>query len=210
MSDFTLSIDAWANGTPIPSRFAFGRLNSDAQFELSENLSPRMAWSNPPEGTKSFAIVCHDPDVPSVGDDVNQQGRSVSSDLPRVDFFHWLAADIPAGVDHLDEGVASQGVTPTGKPVGALAYGRVGANSYTQWFLGDPEMGGTYGGYDGPCPPWNDLLVHRYHFTIYALSVPSLDVPEGFDGPALLSSIQDVALALARHSGTYTLNAALR
>jgi phosphatidylethanolamine-binding protein (PEBP) family uncharacterized protein len=40
-------------------------------------------------GTKSFAIVCHDPDVPSKGDDVNQEGRAVPRSLARVDFFHW-------------------------------------------------------------------------------------------------------------------------
>lgn len=121
-----------------------------------------------------------------------------------------VAPDLLNSVLEEEEGVASQGVTPTGKPVGEVGYGRVGANSYTQWFSGDPDMAGTYGGYDGPCPPWNDLLVHRYHFTVYALSGPTLDAPEGFEGPALLSAIQDVALASARHSGTYTLNAALR
>ena len=30
-------------------------------------------------------------------------------------------------------------------------------------------MGGTYRGYDGPAPPWNDQRVHRYHFTLFAL-----------------------------------------
>ena len=32
-------------------------------------------------------------------------------------------------------------------------------------------MFGDYYGYDGPCPPWNDELVHRYVFTLYALDV---------------------------------------
>jgi phosphatidylethanolamine-binding protein (PEBP) family uncharacterized protein len=44
----------------------------------------------------SFAIICHDPDVPSQGDDVNQEDRTVPASLPRVDFFHWLLFDLPA------------------------------------------------------------------------------------------------------------------
>ena len=71
-------------------------------------------------------------------------------------------------------------------------------------------MEGTYGGYDGPCPPWNDSIVHRYHLTVYALDVPSLDLPLGFDGGALLSAMDGHVLASARHTGTYTLNAELR
>ena len=48
-----------------------------------------------PAGTRSFAIICHDPDVPSQGDDVNQEGRVVPATLPRVDFFHWVLVDLP-------------------------------------------------------------------------------------------------------------------
>jgi phosphatidylethanolamine-binding protein (PEBP) family uncharacterized protein len=33
-------------------------------------------------------------------------------------------------------------------------------------------MKGDYHGYDGPCPPWNDTLLHHYVFTIYALATP--------------------------------------
>ena len=40
-------------------------------------------------------------------------------------------------------------------------------------------MSGDYFGYDGPCPPWNDALVHRYVFTLYALDVATL----GLQGP---------------------------
>ena len=209
MSDFTVNIDAWADGAPIPARFAFGTLDHKAAFALSDNHSPAIRWNNAPAGTQSFAIVCHDPDVPSVADDVNKEGRVVSDDLPRVDFFHWLVANVPSDCTGLPESIASRAVTPGGKPVGDVGYGTVGANTYTHWFASHEAMGGTYGGYDGPCPPWNDALVHRYHFTVYALSVPELDLPEGFDGPALLAAMQGHVLASARHSGTYTLNPSL-
>ena len=62
---------------------------------LSANRNPDFAWSDAPAGTRSFALVCHDPDVPSRGDDVNQEGRVVPASLPRVDFFHWVL-DRPA------------------------------------------------------------------------------------------------------------------
>ena len=39
---------------------------------------------------------------------------------------------------------------------------------------GDPEMGGTYGGDDGPFPPFNDERLHHYNFVVHALDVPSL------------------------------------
>jgi phosphatidylethanolamine-binding protein (PEBP) family uncharacterized protein len=41
-------------------------------------------------------------------------------------------------------------------------------------------MEGTYGTYDGPFPPWNDELEHRYRFRVYALDVERLDLPKDF------------------------------
>jgi phosphatidylethanolamine-binding protein (PEBP) family uncharacterized protein len=94
--------------------------------------------------------------------------------------------------------------------VGEVEYGTTGSNNYTQWFAGDPALEGTYGGYDGPSPPWNDSIVHRYHLTLYALDVPSLDLPSEFDGGALLAAMEGHVLASARYTGTYTLNRELR
>jgi phosphatidylethanolamine-binding protein (PEBP) family uncharacterized protein len=77
-------------------RLAFGTHDPDTHFTFAGNRNPHLAWSGVPEGTRSFALICVDRDVPSVGDDVNQEGKSVSVDLPRVDFFHWVVADLPA------------------------------------------------------------------------------------------------------------------
>ena len=63
--------------------------------KLSANRNPDFAWSDVPPGTRSLALLCHDPDVPSRGDDVNQEGRVVPASLPRVDFFHWVLVDLP-------------------------------------------------------------------------------------------------------------------
>lgn len=67
-------------------------------------------------------------------------------------------------------------------------------------------MRGHYGGYDGPCPPWNDTLVHHYHFTIYALDVEKLDLSGPFTGADALSAMEGHVLGQASHMGSYTMN----
>ncbi|HLR78352.1 MAG TPA: YbhB/YbcL family Raf kinase inhibitor-like protein, partial [Burkholderiaceae bacterium] len=98
-------------------------------------------------------------------------------------------------------------ITPRGK-AGPLALDgtRQGLNDYTQWFAGDHDMNGDYFGYDGPCPPWNDSIVHRYVFTVYALDVAEVDVTGRFTGPDVLKAIDGHVLAQASITGLYTLN----
>lgn len=205
-NEFTVQIDAWENGAAIPARFAFGKPGSDGPFATSDNVSPAINWENAPEGTQSFVLICHDPDVPSSGEDVNQEGKLVPADLPRVDFFHWVLVDIPAALSGLAEGTASQEITPRGKPVGAVHYGVAGKNDYTGWFAGDADMEGVYGNYDGPCPPWNDSIIHHYHFTVYALDIESLELEGEFSGQDALAAIEGHVLASASHMGTYSMN----
>lgn len=207
---FELTITAWAHGAPIPDQFAFGRPGGAEPFAPSDNRNPALAWSNPPAGTQSFVIICHDDDVPSVGDDVNQADREVPADLPRVPFYHWLLVDIPAGTDGIAEGAVSDGIVARGKPTGDTALGRSGSNDYTGWFAGDPDMAGTYGGYDGPCPPWNDSIIHHYHFTVYAIDIAALPVAGDFTGADVLAAIEGHILAQASHMGTYAMNPRLR
>ncbi|MBK8176438.1 MAG: YbhB/YbcL family Raf kinase inhibitor-like protein [Rhodospirillales bacterium] len=203
-------IDAWAHGDPIPDEYAFCVPAEQGHIAMGPNVSPAIRWSNAPEGTRSYAIVCCDPDVPSRGDDVNQEGKVVSADLPRVDFFHWVLVDIPPSTRKLAKGADSSGITPGGKPTGRSDFGVRGINNYTDWFASDEQMKGDYGGYDGPCPPWNDELVHHYHFSVYALDVASLDLPARFGGADALQAMDTHVLASGRWTGTYTLNAKLR
>lgn len=207
MSDsFSIQIDSWQHGSAIPAKFAFGQPGIDGPFATSDNISPKITWRNAPSQTQSFALICHDPDVPSSPEDVNQEGRTVPASLPRVSFYHWVLVDIPATTTELAEGEGGSGVVAKGKPTGVVTNGITGQNNYTDWFAGDADMEGTYGGYDGPCPPWNDSIVHHYHFTIYALDVPSLNLTENFNGPDAVEAIKDHILAEANYTGTYSMN----
>ena len=198
---------SFADGQKIPGELAFCVPDAAHHVCLGKNLNPQLAWSDVPAGTRSFAIICHDPDVPSKGDDVNQEGRVVPAALPRVDFFHWVLVDLPVAVNAIKEGEFSNDVTPRGKPGPQAAQGtRQGVNNYTDWFAGDHDMRGDYHGYDGPCPPWNDEIVHHYVFTVYALDIEHLPLTGKFGGPEVRTAMQGHILAEASLTGTYTLN----
>jgi Raf kinase inhibitor-like YbhB/YbcL family protein len=198
---------AFAAGAAIPAEFAFGAVDPVQHVALSANRNPDFSWRGVPEEAKSLALICHDPDVPSRGDDVNKEGRIVPSTLPRVDFFHWVLIDLPPDSPSIVRGEFSSGVKPRGKP-GPYAprNARQGLNDYTGWFAGDKDMAGNYFGYDGPCPPWNDVITHRYIFTLYALDVARLDVAGAFTGPQVRAAMAKHILAQASTSGVYTLN----
>ncbi|WP_119156947.1 YbhB/YbcL family Raf kinase inhibitor-like protein [Caldimonas tepidiphila] len=199
--------DSWPDGAPIPARYAAGRPDPASTVGFSDDLNPHLAWDGVPEGTKSLVLICHDRDVPTRGEDVNQPDREVPADLPRTDFFHWVLADLPAGLRQIAEGEFSSGFTPRGKSGPQTLHGaRHGLNDYTGWFAGNPEMAGQYFGYDGPFPPFNDALIHHYVFTLYALDVERLAVEGAFTGAQAREALRGHVLAEARWTGTYTLN----
>lgn len=198
-----LSIDGITDGETIPTRFAF----CATRDEMGENVSPALTWTGIPPGTRSLAISCTDPDVPSDPADVNQDGRTVSPDLPRISFAHWLLTDLPADLTSIAEGADGSGIVARGKPVDGSPTGGVrGANDFTSWFEGDADMAGTYGGYDGPCPPWNDSIVHHYTWTVHALDVESLGLPPGFRLADFEAAVDGHVLASASVTGLYSLN----
>lgn len=200
-----LTTTSFEPGAAIPSRYALGKPHPTDHVQLADNVSPQLAWSDLPAGTRSLALICCDPDVPTKPDDVNKEGRTVPADLPRCDFYHFVLVDLAPDAGPIEEGAFSGGVTAHGKPGPAGPLGtRCGLNNYTQWFEGDADMGGEYFGYDGPCPPWNDSLVHHYHFTLYALDVERCPVEGSFDGPAVLAAIEGHVLGSASLLGTYT------
>ena len=70
-----------------------------------QNVSPSLSWSEAPEGTRSYAITCFDPDAPS--------GSG---------WWHWVITDIPADVTSLAEGAP----LPDGARTWATDYGYAG------------------------------------------------------------------------------------
>jgi Raf kinase inhibitor-like YbhB/YbcL family protein len=87
------------------SDFHDGAALPDAQVHALGNISPQLAWSGAPEGTKSFAVTCYDPDAPT--------GSG---------FWHWTVANIPAHVTEL----AAGGALPSGAVEGRTDFGAPG------------------------------------------------------------------------------------
>jgi Raf kinase inhibitor-like YbhB/YbcL family protein len=204
--------DDLAHMQPIPEDFAFGKPGANGEpMVFAANRNPHLAWSDVPQDARSFVLMCIDTDVPTRADDVNKEGRHVPASLERAEFTHWVMVDIPLEYRELGAGSCAEGVVAHGRsnppgPPGA----KQGINDFTGWFAGDAEMSGDYYGYDGPCPPWNDDLMHHYHFRVYALDVPTLGVAGRFTVADARSAMQGHVLAEAAITGTYTLNAALR
>jgi phosphatidylethanolamine-binding protein (PEBP) family uncharacterized protein len=122
-----------------------------------------------------------------------------------------VLVDLPPEPAEIKASEFSAQVTPKGKPGPEGPRGtRQGINNYRDWFAGDPDMAGKYFGYDGPCPPWNDSLVHRYIFTLYALDVARCPVEGEFSGPDVLQAIAGHMLDKVSLTGIYTLNPNLK
>lgn len=202
-----LSTSSFDDGGTISARYAFSRAHPDNHVALSENVNPSLDWTEVPDGTKSFALICHDYDVPGVGDDVNQEDREIPADLRRVDFFHWVVVDLPGDLRAIAEGEFADGVVVGGQKVVDGPHGsRQGLNDFTGWFAEDADMRGNYYGYDGPAPPWNDSIIHHYVFTVFALDMNSTLVYGNFTGHDVREAIDRHVLAEASVVGTYAQN----
>ncbi|MAG97984.1 MAG: YbhB/YbcL family Raf kinase inhibitor-like protein [Alphaproteobacteria bacterium] len=208
-AQLNVTVDGIADGERIPEEFAFCVPDDPGPTTMGANKSPGMSWSGAPDGTKSFAVICHDADVPTVFDDVNQEGKTIPASLARMDFFHWVLVDIPASTSSLAAEAESAGIEAGGKATGPTANGLRGKNNFGDFFAGDPDMAGDYGGYDGPCPPWNDEIIHHYVFTVFALDVESLGLEGLFGGPEARAAMEGHVLAEGQVVGTYTLNPSL-
>lgn len=206
-----ISSSSFRDGGAIPVEYAFCAPDTQTHCTLGANRNPQLAWSDVPAGAKSLVLLCHDYDVPSKADDVNKEGRTIPASLPRMDFFHWALVDLDPKAGEIKAGEFSSGVTARGKagPNGPRST-RQGINDYTLWFASDKDMSGNYFGYDGPCPPWNDSIVHHYVFTLYALDVAQCGVSGTFNGNDVRAAIKGHVLAEAKITGLYSLNPAVK
>jgi Raf kinase inhibitor-like YbhB/YbcL family protein len=210
----TLKVEStsMADGEAIPETHAVATPTSDGKAEMAgRDLSPHLRWSGEPEGTRSFAISVVDPDVPADRNRMGVEGLSLGDDEPRVEFAHWLVADIPARVHELPEGAGGDGFVAHGRLPEPPAAGAVtGQNGFRGLFEGNPDLEGTYGGWDGPFPPWNDDHVHHYVTTVFALDADSVGLRPGFTLEQFRAAIEGHVLDEGQIVPIYTLNPSLR
>jgi hypothetical protein len=109
----------------------------------------------------------------------NTRSFAIIVDDPTAkNFTHWVLFDIPASVTSLGEGGTA---------------GTAGSNDFPP-----PRAA-----YDGPCPP-PPTGTHTYNFTVYALSVPSINVAPGATRNTVQSAFAPFVISSARISGTYS------
>ncbi len=82
-----LTSTAFAHGEPIPIKHT-----GDGQ-----DISPPLAWSGAPEGTRSFVLIVDDPDAPDPC-------------APRMTWVHWVVYNMAPDTSGLPEGAATEGL----------------------------------------------------------------------------------------------------
>ncbi len=73
-----------------------------------KNISPHLAWLNPPKDTKSFALICDDPDAPN------------------GNWVHWVIFDIPVADRSLSNAVETAPTLPNGTKQGGNSWNNIG------------------------------------------------------------------------------------
>jgi Raf kinase inhibitor-like YbhB/YbcL family protein len=208
----TLESTSVAHDEPIDLVHVIATPTADGKAEMAgADRSPHLRWSGEPPGTRSFAISVVDPDVPADRTRMGVEGLPLDHTEPRIDFAHWLVVDLPPDVHELPEGAGGEGFVAHGRPPAPTSVGGVqGQNGYRELFEGNPDLEGTYHGWNGPFPPWNDEQVHRYVTTVYALGVETLGLEPGFTLEEFRAAIEGHVLDSAEIVPTYTVNPSLR
>ncbi len=117
LSDLELTSSAFGQGEMMPAEHT----------GEGRDVSPALTWTNVPDGTASFAVICHDPDAPLV----TGQGT--------YGFVHWVLYNIPGDVTELAEGTSEHtsgksdfGKSGYGGPMPPNGHGR---HQYYFWIL---------------------------------------------------------------------------
>ena len=95
---FTIGSPAFKNGETIPTKYTGD----------GADVSPALVWGDPPTGTKSFALICDDPDA------------------PMGTWTHWVAYDIPGEQNSLAEALPVEKVVQGGVKQGLNTWRKVG------------------------------------------------------------------------------------
>jgi Raf kinase inhibitor-like YbhB/YbcL family protein len=153
----------------IPTKYANGAWG----VEGGQNLSPPLNWSNVPEGTRSLALSCVDPDVPLEEEWFPYKKQLKVGMLPGDLFIHWIICDIPVSATALIEG-ASPDKIPSGAKELVTSFGTKG--------------------YGGSAPP-KGHKAHAYIFTLYALNVSALGLSSEAGYTDFINAIKGKVLA---------------
>ena len=200
-SGLKVTIEKSNGGMLLPENASCISTSSDKSAP-GPNKSLPLSWSEGPKGTRSYAVAMVDPDVPADFSLFNKD-KAIPKDFKRMEFVHWVLADIPASRTTLAEGADGDSPSASGLPLERTDYGRRGQNGAGGGNLKD----GPHGGYIGACPPWNDERIHGYHVTVYALDVDRLNLPDLFTHADLLAAAKGHILASGSRELFYTLNA---
>jgi hypothetical protein len=138
------------------------------------DVSPPISWSGAPDGVKSLALICDDPDAPSP----KRPGKE-----PWV---HWVIYNIRSDASALPEGI------PRTSSLNHLGGAKQGKNSWATDNVG----------YRGPMPPPGSGA-HRYFFKLYALDIELTLPSETATKATLLKEMQGHVLAECQLVGTY-------
>src|SRR2546425_10201022 len=95
---FSISSPSFQNGKDIPKKFTCD----------GDDVSPALSWMDPPQGSKSFALIADDPDA------------------PRGTWTHWVLYDIPADVQELSAGIGHDESLRNGAKQGKNDFGNIG------------------------------------------------------------------------------------
>ena len=189
-ASMTVTVAGIRNGGLIPGIFT-QCVPANPHMRPGPNKNPGVSWGRGPAGTASYALILYDPDVPESFANAYKDGPILTAADRRRDWYHWVLIDIPPDVTRIAEGAESAGPPGPGK-YGLRVVHQAG--------------GGGHAGYDGPCPPFNDMLVHHYHFTVYALDVPTLGLSGTFGVPEVTRAMEGHVLAKGEVVGLHTLN----
>ena len=144
---FTLSSPDLPPGKPIAEQFTANAFGCHGP-----NQSPALKWSNPPAGTKSFAVTMFDPYRPPVSG-----------------WWHWIVYDIPATATQLPNGAGSPG--DPGMPQGALQGKPDGEAPEAHYYGPCPDVG----------DPPHHYTITVYALSVAHLNVPPTSTAANID-----------------------------